>query len=244
MGKLKCSAKTRSGKGCENPAMKDSAYCYVHSIGKLRRVPWWKNTYVHAISILGLVIGAYQLFVGATSTKQDTIIGGVGKVADGQKEALKAMDKTSKLVQDVNSGMKRALREGMQEIDETSYPALIRKYPAGYMLFGVGDPALVVPGSSRLLDDYEFDWDSVAILELKPDLITLTFPGIEYKLRHVKYTGCNFTLHRSNPRGVFTFDEFVRMGFPHKICVEIISDDRRGIIFVIGFRQREEAKSG
>ena len=134
----------------------------------------------------------------------------------------------------------------MQLINETRYSELIKRHPAGYILFGVGDPPLVVPGSSQLLTDYKLDWKMMKVMKLKPNLIQFRFPYIEYKPRHWVFESCIFTLYRPRVGDAFTFDDvfwFFR-GIPHEIRIEVIKNDDSGTVLVVGFRERAKGKAG
>ncbi|MEE9441854.1 MAG: hypothetical protein V3V99_04230 [candidate division Zixibacteria bacterium] len=69
----KCKKKTKKSRPCKKPAMIDSEYCYIHSIGTFKGVPWYKNgTWHFVIGILiTLVIFAYNYYTGPTKEKQD-----------------------------------------------------------------------------------------------------------------------------------------------------------------------------
>ncbi len=72
MTDIKCKAQTKKLKSCENYAMNGSEYCYIHSFGRLRKIPFWKNSTIHLfISItFSIIIFFFNWF--SSPTKNDT----------------------------------------------------------------------------------------------------------------------------------------------------------------------------
>ncbi len=65
---MKCEAKKKNGKDCRANAMKNSRYCYIHSFGRFKNIPWYKNLTVHSI-ILVLIL----FFLGPSKALQKQI---------------------------------------------------------------------------------------------------------------------------------------------------------------------------
>ena len=61
MTKEKCKRITKKGERCRNFPMNNSDYCYMHSLGKIKHVPWWKNFTIHLtfLPIVLAIIGYY-----------------------------------------------------------------------------------------------------------------------------------------------------------------------------------------
>jgi len=69
----KCKSINKKGEKCNNFAMKNLDYCYVHSIGKYKKVPLWKNPIFHLfVTILGIVIGII-IYIGFSPSKKDVL---------------------------------------------------------------------------------------------------------------------------------------------------------------------------
>jgi len=74
--KNKCKSKTIKGNKCNNFAMKNSDYCYMHSFGKFRNTPFLKNSTVHFIAAILLTFVSIFISINysATKEKQELII--------------------------------------------------------------------------------------------------------------------------------------------------------------------------
>lgn len=85
---MNCIAKKKNGEPCRNNAIKNATYCYVHSFGRFRGIPWWRNSTIHAIiiGIVGIIVAVYFGFFGATKKGQEEIKKAVDDVP--QKTAM------------------------------------------------------------------------------------------------------------------------------------------------------------
>jgi len=84
MVKNNCKAIKRNGEKCKRPSMKNSDYCYIHSFGRFRKIPFYKNPTFHIIISLlfATIYFLIPLFFGSTKEKQEKII-------DNQATSLK-----------------------------------------------------------------------------------------------------------------------------------------------------------
>ncbi len=82
----KCKGITRKGNQCKNSPMQDAPCCYVHSLGKFKGVPLFKNPTFHLIVALCLAV---ILFIAGPSKKN-------------QETALSQLTKIEALVKDKN----------------------------------------------------------------------------------------------------------------------------------------------
>ncbi len=149
----KCKATTRKKTHCRKPAMSNSDYCYIHSFGHLKRVPWWKNFTVHltvpiVLSIVTIVLPLILFYSGPTKKNQQEILD---------------------------------LLQQMRAIDMTQSEELLRKYPLGYVLFGNEHGEEIITLSKRHMEEIiEVDWANTR-LELAEDHVTIRFPPFLYK---------------------------------------------------------------
>ena len=57
-----CKAITKKGQACKNHPMKNTEYCYIHSFGKFKGIPWFKNPTLHIIITLIITISFPIIF--------------------------------------------------------------------------------------------------------------------------------------------------------------------------------------
>lgn len=84
MSKLVCKANTKRGDVCKNHAMKGSEYCYVHSFGRFKRIPIWKNASVHFIVtlVIAILIFVITMHKGASRINQEKILRETGTLKE------------------------------------------------------------------------------------------------------------------------------------------------------------------
>jgi hypothetical protein len=133
----KCRELTRKQKPCSNFPMKDSDYCYIHSFGKIKRVPLWKSATVHLgllLSIAGLFYSAGSYYFGATGKQIETV--------------------------------KKDTETLVNELIIVRHSELLREYPEGYVIFYVNEKNQInLPSNSVFYDQnrYTVKWDEAKI---------------------------------------------------------------------------------
>lgn len=88
---MKCEAKKRSGENCQANAMISSKYCYMHSFGKFKNIPWYKNLTVHGIAIISIMLTLILFFLGPSKAQQDKIFNNTERIK--QDVAQKYLDR-------------------------------------------------------------------------------------------------------------------------------------------------------
>ncbi len=85
---MKCKAKRRNGEDCKANAMRGGKYCYIHSFGRLKEIPWYKNFTIHSVTL-----GAIAIFIminwGATKGKQRQISNEISQIPEKTSKLLK-----------------------------------------------------------------------------------------------------------------------------------------------------------
>lgn len=207
----KCIAITRRKTRCRNNAMKNSDYCYVHSFGHLKRVPFWKNPVIHLVFSIVVAIIIFLISLRCTASKQEQ-----KKSRQEQKKML-------------------SLLEEMQRIDETEYKKLIQKYPHGYILFAVDHKENIIPYNSHLIrEQYEIEWNTAKAI-LSEEEMFFAFPTMYGKKRKVSFVGNTVSI----PRGVVSYPSGFEI-FGLGIYAELLVDNSDVVIGVIGFKEAAE----
>jgi len=212
-----CERMTRNGVLCKNHPMKGSRYCYSHSLGRLRGVPLLKNATFHAF--LGIAGIGVSLWFGLVPSQQ-------------QKEHMKIARETERDV--------KSIREMLRVTEQRQNQVLLRRYPAGYVLFGVDRSVrrteTVIPRNSRILAEYEFDWERVGVSNLTAASLTIEMPNIHYKPLNTLVTGTAMGLTRRPPGKQYRYP--IRpQGSRHRIFVELLEDNSSQFVFLIGFKE-------
>ncbi len=212
-----CCATTKKNRPCKNHAMKGASFCYIHSLGRIREVPIWKNATFHfVVGIIIAVIIAIVAFQYTASRKtQDAI--------------FRRVEYNTSLLDDIWISQHES--------------KLLQKYPAGYVLFGV-DPRNInqitsekrmIPRQGRVLDEYTFKWDRATISELTDESVTIELPNITYKPLNTHVYGCAIVLNRKIP-GKPRLLPIRPEGVKNRIYAELAYDKSSLIAFVIGFK--------
>ncbi len=209
-----CIKTTRKRSSCKNYAMNGSDYCYVHSFGRFKGIPFWKNINIH-LFLASALLTVFFFFIGPSRGKQNDIL----KDVRDNKDLLK-------------------------DIAESYHSEeLLKKYPVGYVLFGL-NPSMnyeissekrLIPHTGHLLDEYEFKWDRVRISKLTKDAVTIELPDIRYKPLNGQMIGCAITIKRdsmSQPSILPLKPE----GVKNRIFIELVKDTNSMLIFAIGFK--------
>ena len=229
----KCKAITRQGRPCRNNAMEKSDYCYIHSLGHIKRVPAWKNLTFHLLTIILAVLGTviplfYTIYFGPTKDIQQKII----------NKGNETYDLVLKMVR----------------IEKTDFIRLIKKYPLGYVLFAI-DPKKniipTIPTKSLLKEAYDIDWDKASILEITDDGIDILLPDFiptkpPFNMAQGKLIECRCVIKRKLGVAKRSIAIKVKENPLSKTFVvmywELLADDPQGIIGLIGFRERIQVK--
>jgi hypothetical protein len=123
---------------------------------------------------------------------------------------------------------------GRDQADE-----LLKRYPAGYVLFGVDRSICktesVIPHNSRISEEYAFNWKSVRVSNLTQTVVTIEMPDILYKPLNTQIIGNAFGLAR-RPMGKQHMFPVKPQGSTHRIFVELLEDNDQQFVFLIGFR--------
>jgi len=213
-----CSATTKQSTPCKNHAMKGAAFCYVHSLGRIQRVPIWKNATFH------FAVGLFAAVVIAIVSSQYTAS------RKTQAQAFWQVEYNTSLLDDIWLSQHES--------------KLLEKYPSGYVLFGV-DPCSVdqihsekrlIPRKGRVLEEYEFKWDRVTISELTNDSVTIELPNITYKPMNTRIYGCGLSFKRNSP-GKPRILPVRPAGAKNRIFAELAYDKPSLLAFVIGFKR-------
>lgn len=70
-----CNAFTRKGSQCKKNSVGNRGYCYIHSFGKIKGIPFWKNSTLHGIiGIILTVIGILLAVLGPTKENQEKML--------------------------------------------------------------------------------------------------------------------------------------------------------------------------
>lgn len=208
--KRKCKATTRKNIPCSNFAMKGSAYCYVHSFGRIEKIPLWRNSTFHFIAGILVAVG---IFIYSQST---------GPTRERQEYTAKKVDETKRLL------------EIMIALDKSSYPSLIKKYPLGYILFAVDHIQTIIPYESRLLDFVEIDWASSYIAEITDKEIKIDISNILIKKQHLILKDFRYVFPLIEGQVLeFPF----RIKHVHIYGETLLVTDY-GTVFIVGFREK------
>jgi hypothetical protein len=111
-----CKALTKKNISCKNHPMNNSEYCYIHSFGKLKGIPWYKNLTVHFF-IISILIAIALFSIGPsrenqekilennnkTHDKLDTIDGKLSQAIESKKHTESIKPKTPSLLQSMNN---------------------------------------------------------------------------------------------------------------------------------------------
>jgi hypothetical protein len=79
LNQRKFESKNRPSNPCGTLPMKDSPYCWRHTFGKVRKVPWWKNATFHTLAlglILPLGLHFQSQLTGPTKENQENTLAG------------------------------------------------------------------------------------------------------------------------------------------------------------------------
>ena len=215
---MQCEAKTKNGKICKNHSMTNSTYCYIHSFGKISKVPWYKNLTIHSIiiGIFGILLAIVIFKTGPTKKTQEDILNNTFELKSLIKEVI--------------------------QVKKENYSFLLSKYPSGFILLGVDYSGLITPPKSNRLRDYVLDWSNVNIVFLEDNSISFLLPDITYSPRdgsaHLSFTGIITKIPKGQPGSIYPFP-FAAMRIPDNIYIEIISYSQNGAILCVGFRNKK-----
>lgn len=126
------------------------------------------------------------------------------------------------------------LLKKMEQIDATDYKTLIQDYPSGYVLFSVKDgEEIITLNKKRLPSRIKADWNTTRVVKLTTESITLNLPslsGIQDKDNIPWKVNFVFLRKIGDKTHVMTLQSL-----KIQIYFELLFDDGKNIIFVIGF---------
>ncbi|MHC4742808.1 MAG: hypothetical protein ACYS8Z_12900 [Planctomycetota bacterium] len=76
------------------------------------------------------------------------------------------------------------LLQRMELTNKTDYNRLIRQYPLGYVLFAIDHSETIRPYEHKMepSEKMQIDWDSMKIVDMTADTITITPPNMGYHI--------------------------------------------------------------
>ena len=177
--------------------------------------------------IVGIVLEVKD--VQNKKQQQDEIVS-QNKELLGKIENLNDQNKT---LIEYNRGLLENLVTNKYEIDLQS------KYPGGYILFGIdhsrGFENHSTPHGSNVLEEYEFDWDTVKISEVTENNVTIEFPHIHYKPLNTNLYGTAMIIPKS-PKGESYRYPPSPKGARNRIFCELVEYKDSFYVFAIGFK--------
>jgi hypothetical protein len=189
--------------------MRGADYCYVHSFGRLRGVPFWKNWMFHAIVLTVLGI-AYANYFGPTKENQEQIL----------------------TKQDEQSNKTDDILEILNTMCTTEQSRLLREYRFGYALFAVDRKHVITPcPNPPILHGYRIDWSQARVLDITPTEIWLSTPNIYFRNSRVVSGKMGLSRNGAETRHVAFFDVGV--------VGRMLFQTRQGFICVIGLKETE-----
>jgi len=163
----KCHAKTKKELECNNFAMKDSKFCYIHTFGKIRSIPFYKNMTFHFIvGILLTIIGIIIPYITGPSKELQTIATNTYELKEDNK-----------IMKDILIKMYNKFDSNEKDFKDF----FLKRYPIGYILFYIDSHKKITlpikePTNSRL----KISWESIQF-DLSKDFISLKIPYINYE---------------------------------------------------------------
>ena len=189
--------------------------------------PLYKKTYAKIVALIFILAALTTLILNLNNIKE-MIWGEAGK------QTLKGASQENQQL--IISKLDKLLKS----TDNENKTKLLEKYPAGYVLFGVDllstFSSATFPHGRDLLAEYEFDWSKVKIEELTSTSLTILMPSILYKPLNTRLIGSYMKIPR-RPRGKEYRYPVKPKGTLHRIFVELLEDNNKKLIFVIGFRK-------
>lgn len=190
--------------------------------------PWYKKVYTLIVALIIVLVALTTLILNLNNIKE-MIWGEAGKRTPkngaSQENQQVIISKLDKL---------------LESADNENKTKLLEKYPAGYVLFGVDllstFSSATFPHGKDLLAEYEFDWSKVKIEELTSTSLTILMPNIHYKPLNTWLIGSSMIIPR-RPLGKEYIYPPKPKGTLHRIFVELLEDNNKELIFVIGFRK-------
>ncbi len=195
--------------------MSSSEYCYVHSFGRIKGIPWWKNGTFQSLFVgifVAIIICLIQL--DCTASRK------------GQENVAKGVQENSEML------------ARMRRIDVTDSVRLLQSYPLGYALFvvsTVGQKQIVTPyPEDRLQTDLGLEWDSVRVVRVTDETVAMTPPNIS----GVEWRNMGYQISRrvNEPVDILRLKGTI-------VTIEVLEDlGNKGIICVMGFRKGDQPR--
>ena len=197
------------------------------------KAQWQKWTLPSKVGYLAFIIGLLsivlwgigvmiQLQFGATKKSQEKIIRGQLEIKGDESLLLEGQKE-----------IKTILLHQMKRINEERHRELIAKYPLGYVLFGIDHKEIIIPYKSQIENQFDINWNPAQVKEVTSEIVRLTLPDIYWARQ-------NATIRN------YTFGFSRKVGFPKsallmagiEVITEILSDDKKGIVILIGFKNK------
>jgi len=116
----KCKAKTKKGEFCKNIRMKNSDYCYIHSFGRWKGIPFYKNSTLHFIISILLAIVLFS--IGPSRKKQDQML-------DNDKKTHDKLDTINGKLSEALDNKKDIVPKRLSELKDSQSKKIINSKP-------------------------------------------------------------------------------------------------------------------
>lgn len=200
----------------------------MHSFGRIKGVPWWKNGTFHFFVTCVVAIAICVIQLDRTASRKDL------------KEVSKVVQQTKKVGQETNT-YARDTHEMLRNMDVRNSGKLLKRYPLGYRLFAISDTSrdrgTVTPiPANKLLIDMPLDWNSIKIVELTDDTFSMTPPNFG----NVRWENLRYQISREVGKPI-DFLNIKDKGII--VTIEVLEDmPKMGIVCVMGFRKGDRAR--
>ena len=197
----------------------------------MKKTKW----YTWVFSGIGVFVLSVFLLNGIKTENKGNAVEGQQNIFSGNFKG----DITVKNEQGLNAGEKekldfihKSVKQLIAKTESDFREALAKKYPLGYMLFGVYDKEVIVRETSEINGNFSFIWDEVKILEITNASITIVLPGI-YDKRHHNTLWGNGAVLPLKEGFVFKAMQVLDTG----VVVELLNKNSPPYIFVIAFEK-------
>ena len=222
-----CKGITKKGIPCKRSPMAGVAYCYIHSIGKFRGIPLFKNFFVQLIAIVSLIFGFISVYQGCQGASKK----GQEEIKDNQTTIFGRVGEIHADLEGIDTRL-ASIETQLNKVLEKDGENLSKKYASGYILFAIDSTKSVFPSRSTVSKDYVVNWDSTMVLEVTSEHIDMVLPNIYYRPLGNMLQSNIIRISRYPIHQVITYPIKV---FPEEIFLEIMSDEQNEIVLVVGF---------
>lgn len=208
--------------------------CNKNNLGKFFLL---RKSILPTITILSLIFGVVQWYQSTKSDKENKVLhaGNISLTTENKAllEENISLTTGNKNLIEKNTALLENLVTNKYEID------LQKKYPSGYVLFGVDGARRFtnrsIPHRSNLLEEYEFDWSRVTISNLTQTDIEIEMPHIHFKPLNTRLFSTSMVIPRY-PKGKSHRYPPRPKGTKNRIFVELVEDSNSLFVFAIGFK--------